>query len=301
MGGRTPRLPTWRYGKRLLWRGYDQWGVVEVVEGFLGRGLHFGTHALQGRINRKQPWLPVAEYAATMTAAAAFPAPQKRKVKHDDLPSQPQICFLGLGTGSLLWTYHYLMPHAKLKVIELRPAVIEVAQKLFRLDEIESVELLVGDAAERIRELPSKSQTIMLIDLFTSTGIADCLLDRSFWREVARVIHPTGVVCVNTWASRPELFTQVKECIHQAICPAGELYAIDHPTFSNIILFATPRLVDLDGVLKRSELIDDRLSPPQFRSSSKRRRWLREAEDAGLTGESISQRVQRISAPWLNW
>jgi hypothetical protein len=301
MSGRAPRLPTWRYGKRLLWRGYDEWGIVEVVEGFLGRGLHFGTSALQGRINREKPWLPVAEYAATMAAAAAFPAPQKRRSDHKaELPKQPQVCILGLGTGALAWTYHYLMPHAQITAIELRPAVVEVARSLFNLDKLSDLKLMVGDALACIKKLPTNSQTIIAIDLFTSIGMADCLLDRVFWREVGRVIHPTGVVCINTWASRPELFLQVHDCVEERICPAGNLYAIDHRHFSNLILFATPRLVDIEDICRRGQFIDDRLALPQFRSKNRRRRWLRESEYAGLSGESISDRLGRLASPLID-
>ena len=103
MAGSAPRFPTWRYGKRLLWRAHDQWGVVEAVDGHLGRELHFGNASLQGRINLEYPWLPVAEYVVSMSLAAAFPSPTKRVGQHfshksvsDSVPAVPQVCLLGL-------------------------------------------------------------------------------------------------------------------------------------------------------------------------------------------------------------
>ena len=114
------------------------------------------------------------------------------------------------------------------------------------------------------------------------------------------MIHPTGVVCINTWASRPELCLQIHDCVEETICPVGNLYAIDHRNFSNLILFATPDLVNIQDVCRRGQLIDERLSPPQFSSKSRQRRWLRESEDAGLSGESISDRLGRLASPLIS-
>lgn len=297
MAGRAPRFPTWRYGKRLLWRGYDEWGVVEVVEGHLGRGMHFGSASLQGRINRDLPWLPVAEYAISMSLAAAFPAPISRTQNKSVLPisSVPQICLLGLGTGSLTWTYHHLMPKAQLTVIELRPAVIEVAQTLFGLEQLSSqLKLIQGDALEKLSLVPTASQTLVAIDLFTANNMADCLLEPKFWRELARILHPLGVLCINTWGSRPEACAKIQAFIQQYICPAGDLYLLDHLSFTNEILFACPHPVDLAGVLKRSSVVESKLHRPKHTSPRQKKRWDKEAEAAGLSFESIGQRAQRL-------
>ena len=115
-------LPRWRYGKRLLWSGHDSWGKVEVVKNVLGATLHFGNSAVQGRLNLEIPWRIVTEYGMTMSAAAAFPEPVRRRTHQTSsqippqalslMPTQPKVCLLGLGTGALAWTYHHLLPHA---------------------------------------------------------------------------------------------------------------------------------------------------------------------------------------------
>lgn len=303
MAGRAPRFPTWRYGRRLLWRAHDQWGVVEATDGYLGRELHFGNAALQGRINRDYPWLPIAEYAVSMSLAAAFPAPAKRS-DHSPmspslglpLPTVPQVCILGLGTGALTWTYHHLMPHAQLTAIELRPAVIEVAQSIFGLNKLNpsKLKLIQGDALKQIAMLPTASQTLIAVDLFTSENMADCLLDPQFWRELARVLHPVGVVCVNTWGSRAESCLSIQYLMQKYICPGGDLYLLDHLNFTNEILFASPRSVNLQELIKRSVTIESKLTKPACSSKRQQRRWQKEAKRAGLSGEKISQRAQRL-------
>ena len=104
-----------------------------------------------------------------------------------EIPAVPQICLLGLGTGALAWTYHHLMPHAQLSAIELRPAVIEVAQSTFGLSPLSTskLKLITGDALEQISTLPASSQTIIAVDLFTSENMADCLLNPQLWKEVS--------------------------------------------------------------------------------------------------------------------
>lgn len=298
MLGRAPRLPTWRYGRRLLWRAYDEWGVVEVVEGFLGRALHFGTASIQGRINRDYPWLPVAEYAKTMSIAAAFPSPISRTAQESiQAPRVPQVCLLGLGTGSLAWSYHHLLPHAELTVIELRATVIEAAKQYFRLDDLAQrthLTILEGDALEQLGHLARGSQTLVAIDLFTASDMADCLNETQFWREVARVLHPRGVLCVNTWSSRPQACRFIHQMIEAHICPAGELYTLDHSGFSNLILFASPRPIELKSVLKRTEQIDEKLAWPEQKTARLQRKWKLEADHVGLSRETISARAHRL-------
>ena len=303
MAGRAPRFPTWRYGKRLIWRAHDQWGVVEAVDGYLGKELHFGSAALQGRINLEYPWLPVAEYGVSMSLAAAFPSPQERISRYQSntnvstsTPAVPQVCLLGLGTGSLTWTYHHLMPHAQLTVIELRPAVIAVAKSTFGLNKLSpsSLKIMQGDALEQITLLPTASQTLIAIDLFTADNMAECLLQPQFWRELSRIIHPVGVLCINTWGSRVECCLTIQNLIQKYICPGGDLYLLDHLNFTNEILFASPRAVDLQSVIKRSRVIESKLDIPVHHSKRKQKRWLKESKLAGLTLEKVHSRAQRL-------
>lgn len=297
--GRAPRFPTWRYGQRLVWRGRDDWGVVEVVKNKLGYSLHFGSAALQGRIHHTYPWLPVAEYVHSMAAAAAFPAPQQREKSPKDLfpiPTVPQVCLLGMGTGSLAWTYQHLLPHAKLTAIELRPAVIELATQLLSLSDLKQLTILQGDALLKLQELPDHSQTLVAVDLFMADGMAKCLLQQEFWEQVKRVLHPIGVVCVNSWSSKVELFKTIIHFLEQ-LYPQNPLMSVDHITFGNVILFATPRSVDRIGLLKRAQLIDEKLSLSRLDSKKAKRLWTKEAPELGLTGESVYERLSRAQEP----
>ena len=302
MAGSAPRFPSWRYGKRLLWRAHDQWGVVEAVDGYLGRELHFGSASLQGRINLEYPWLPVAEYAVSMSLAAAFPPPTERAKHHSHtsfnppVPAVPQVCLLGLGTGALTWTYHHLMPHAQLTAIELRPAVIAVAQSTFGLNNLNpsSLKLMQGDALEQITLLPTASQTLIAVDLFNAENMADCLLHPQLWKELSRVIHPVGVLCINTWGSRAESCLKIQNLVQKYVCPGGDLYLLDHLNFTNEILFASPRPVDLPSVVQRSKMIESKLDRPAHNSKRKQKRWLKESQQAGLTNEKVHARAQRL-------
>ena len=298
MIGRSPLFPTRRYGRRLKWRGQDEWGVVELVEGELGLELHFGSSALQGRINLAQPWRPIAEYAVSMAALAALPDPQSRR--DESLPNRPAICLLGLGTGSLAWTYHRLIPHGELTAIELRPAVIEVAIKRLGLSQLKGLKLYQGDAADQLAQLNDRSQTLIAIDLFTSEGMAPCLDSSRFWREVSRVLHPCGAVAINTWSGDQRAFDTLSSKVRSLLCPTGDMLIIDHEGFGNCIVLASPRALNREGTLLRADRIDRALSDatPQIRPRCKgwrgqRRGWAEAAKDAGLSGESVKGRLSR--------
>ena len=282
-----PKWPRWRYGKRLLWRSEDRWGPVEVVNGPLGRALHFGGEALQGRCHFDLPWLPVAEYLKTMVGAAAFPPPQSRQSDHS-LPNHPSICLLGLGTGSLAWSYRHLMPHAKLVAVELRQAVIDAGRACFRIDELE-LEVIHDDAANALQLLPIKSQTLIAIDLFMASGMVPILNRNDFWHAISKSIHPSGVVCVNTWSGDPQKFQELCELVKKWVCPGGDLLMVDHIGFGNVTLFAVPRPCELAQVIARAEHIDRAFAqaPPWNRKQQ------READRVGLTKETLVERLTR--------
>ena len=286
--GKAPRWPRWRYGRRLIWEGRDDWGIVEVVASPLGAALHFGNIGLQGRLCLDEPWRPIAEYAITMAGVAAFPAPQPR-ASQPDLPRQPQVCLLGLGTGSLAWSYHRLLPHAELTAFELRPAVIDAAYACFRLSEISPLKVVEGDASDLISTLPERSQTIIAIDLFNESGMVDLLQRGTFWRQVSRALHPSGVLCLNAWSGQADLFNRIIDHIERWVSPGGIQVGVSHEGFGNVVIFATPRPYHLDDVLKRAHQVDQILS--QGRKWS--RKQLQELIRVGINSENIAQRLSR--------
>ena len=286
--GQAPRWPKWRYGKRLVWEGADDWGPVEVVTSSLGGALHFGNRGLQGRFCLSEPWRPVAEYALTMAGAVAFPAPQSRS-QHHDLPSQPQVCLLGLGTGSLAWTYHYLLPHAEMTALELRPAVIEAARACFRLDELTQLKVIEGDALRSVSKLSERSQTLIVIDLFNDQGMAEVLHQPQLWREVGKVLHPCGALCFNAWSGQIDLLRSLVSYIERWVCPAGLQVGVSHYGFGNVTIFVTPRPYCWDDVLKRAQQVDKMLG----RGRVWTRKQHRELRRVGLTKEGVKERLSR--------
>lgn len=299
--GRAPLLPRRRYGKPLKWRGRDEWGELEVVEGELGLELHFGSSALQGRINLEQPWRPLAEYAVSMLTLAALPERQSRQDKTSlQVPDRPRVCLLGLGTGSLAWSYHRILPQAELTAIELRPGVIEVATQLFGLGSLTALRIIQGDASRELVQLADHSQTLVAIDLFTSTGMAPCLSSSDLWREVSRVLHPCGAIAVNSWSGDAEAFEKIFTEIKAHVCPQGDALIIDHEGFGNYIVLASPRPLDREGCLTRATQIDQLLNEGtpqahsyQSRRGPKKRDWESAAEEAGLSGEGVRERLRR--------
>lgn len=288
--GGQPRWPRRRYGRRLLWRGEDAWGEVEVVKSPLGAAMHFGSASLQGRLCLNEPWLPVAEYAVTMAGLAALPAPVSR-VSDSRAPLTPQVCLLGLGTGSLAWTYQHLLPSATLTALELRPAVIEAARACMRLDELSALRVIEGDADQTITTLEERSQTLIAVDLFTAQGMAEITGTSHLWRSVSRVLHPSGALCVNAWSGDLSRFRALLSLLERWVCPGGSLLSIDHLGFGNVVIFATPRPLEGRAMLTRASRVDQLLTPAQAWSRS----MYREAERVGLSGESIMSRLRRAS------
>jgi spermidine synthase len=196
---------------------------------------------------------------------------------------------LGLGTGSLAWTYHYLLPHAELTALELRPAVIEAARERLRLNELTQLKVIEGDALTSISMLPERSQTLMAIDLFTDQGMAEVLHKAELWRQVSRVLHPSGALCLNAWSGQIELLRSLVNDIERWVCPGGLQVGVSHPGFGNVTVFVTPRPYQWSDILQRAQKVDVMLA--------QRRVWTRgqtrEMRRVGLTQEGVVERLSR--------
>ena len=94
-----PTRLRWPWRAPLLLREHDEWGEVQITHSALGRELRFDGGALQGRINLQEPWVPLSEYAVTMSLAPAL-LPEELMSPPPSQARGAQVGVLGLGTGN---------------------------------------------------------------------------------------------------------------------------------------------------------------------------------------------------------
>lgn len=179
-----------RYGGQLVYLGRDEYSVIEVVESGRERHLHFGTESRQSSMLLHHPVSLALSYTRAMLAGLL-------------LCDEPQrVLLLGLGGGSLVRFLHHHFPELQIDVVELRPAVVEIAHQWFGLPQDERITIHIDDASAFMRgrsvELHG-NYDLILVDVFDAVGIAPGVGSGHFFAMCRERLCRTGVVSINLW------------------------------------------------------------------------------------------------------
>lgn len=273
----------------LLCTACDEWGEVQLNHAILGRELRFDGGALQGRLNLSEPWVPLSEYAVSMSLAPAF-LPTFNPLTQGD-PCCAQVCLLGVGSGNLAWTYQRALPKADFTLVELRKAVIEVANQGLGLKDLPHSKVLIKPAELALPCFEEAFFNLIAVDLFLSHGMAHPLMTSQFWGELFKCLSPQGVACVNLWSSDQEAFETILEMIRLHCGLARVIFSLSHLSFSNVILFICSPQITLQQVIRRATFLDHHL-----KSTMAPTRKIRKAQiEAGLSGEPLPDRAARLT------
>lgn len=169
----------------------DDYGPIDVVDESGGRlrSLHFGSSARQSTMFVNRPDDLTLEYTRCMMTAMLF------------LDGDPErVLMLGLGGGSMVKFLLRWCSGCAVDVAELRPAVVEVAQRYFALpDTHQRLHIYVGDGANFMRRSPPAPWDLVLLDLHTSEGMSPVVLGSDFLPACRRHTATAGVFAANLW------------------------------------------------------------------------------------------------------
>lgn len=117
-------------------------------------------------------------------------------------PAPERIFMAGLGGGSLVVALNDLLPEATIDVVEIDPAVVDVARRFFEFQPDSRTNVIVRDArvfAKRaLRQ--GASYDLILLDAYGGDYIPEHLMTVEFLEEVGSLLAPGGVVAANTFA-----------------------------------------------------------------------------------------------------
>ncbi|MBD3843240.1 MAG: fused MFS/spermidine synthase [Campylobacterales bacterium] len=109
-----------------------------------------------------------------------------------------EILVLGVAGGSVIKT---LVNEVKFKGrttgVEIDPAVVEIAKKYFRIDEIPNVEIVVDDAFEFVLKT-KKKYDLIIIDIFQDTEMPKFLFQDFFINRINFLLNVNGFILFNT-------------------------------------------------------------------------------------------------------
>jgi spermidine synthase len=184
------------------------------------------------------------EYVRQMAATLAFPAAPRR------------LLVLGLGAGAVPRLAQALVPGIQVDVVEIDPAVLEVATVHFGFEVGESMRVFVDDAAgwvhARARRRGVRYDAIHL-DCFDAHSMPPTLTTPGFLADLGRLLQPGGVVAANLVHTHRGYRTTLRRWVN---CFGG-LWLMAAPTRTNRVpvgaALGTP---DVKGALERARSLD---------------------------------------------
>ena len=165
------------------------------------------------------------------------------------LQPQPEtILVAGLGGGSIPMTLNNLFPEAKIDVVEIDQAVVNVAKEYFFFEENDNMKVTVKDARVFVKRaaLRGKKYDYIVLDAFGGDYIPEHLLTREFLGEVKTIMAVDGVLVANTFST--SRFYDHESVTYQDVF--NEFFNFKLPTSGNRII-----ITQLSSLPPRGELV----------------------------------------------
>lgn len=180
---------------------------------------------------------------------------------------RPVRRMLMIGGGAFSYPKHLLMSDdARLRatsidVVEIDPAIVDIARSHFFLDEVERkhgpegtgrLGIIVADGAQVLSSAADASYDVVVNDSFSGTDPTDGLLAPSLLLEAKRIMAPGGLYTVNMVAETPEEAAPFAQAVRVAFAHAYLLPCPDEEFdgSSNNLLIASDEPVSLPNLIE---------------------------------------------------
>ena len=107
------------------------------------------------------------------------------------------VTLLGLGGGALVHSLFHTLPDTKIDVVELRQAVIDVAQDEFFLPASERICIHCSSAEVYVSSAIAGSVELLLCDLFDASEASATQLDTVFYQRCKLLLAQNGWIAMN--------------------------------------------------------------------------------------------------------
>ncbi|MEY2699482.1 MAG: hypothetical protein RIQ52_237 [Pseudomonadota bacterium] len=215
---------TVRHGGQLVCCWRDSEGLLEVVDAYGVRSLHFGTAARQSAMCLREPDRVELSYVRAMLTSLAF------------MPLPRRILMIGLGGGSLAKALLQCCPEVRIRVVEYREQVLEIACQYFDLPQDERLEVVIADGrAHVMHDEADGGYDMLFVDAFSADGMAEFAEAPSFYARCLRLLAPGGVFAINLWGTQVAAYRLAMNLIRECF-PAGSL-RLPVPGKGNVIAF----------------------------------------------------------------
>jgi spermidine synthase len=117
-------------------------------------------------------------------------------------PDPKQVLILGLGGGTLPTAMTKLLPTASIDVVEIDPAVTQVAKRYFAFRDGGNTHTYEMDARVFVKKAgrEGRKYDLVVLDAFDREYIPEHLLTREYLTEVKALLKPGSVLAANTFS-----------------------------------------------------------------------------------------------------
>ncbi|HWP94588.1 MAG TPA: fused MFS/spermidine synthase [Gammaproteobacteria bacterium] len=117
-------------------------------------------------------------------------------------PQPRRVLVAGLGGGSIPTTFRRLFPDAEIDVVEIDPAVLDVAREHFGFRPDDRMRVILLDARVYVKQALRQSMRYdyIVLDAFNGDYIPEHLMTREFLEECRELLVEGGVLVANTFS-----------------------------------------------------------------------------------------------------
>lgn len=165
-------------------------------------------------------------------------------------PDARRVLVIGLGGGVIPRALRRIDPSMRIDVVELDPAVVEVAKRYFGYREDPLLRTRIGDGRVFVRRQARAGARydLIVIDAYERVYVPEHLMSREFIGEVKSLLAPGGVVASNTFARGP--LAPYETATYQSVF--GETRVVDMTLGNRIILAARDGLPSEDAMRRNA-------------------------------------------------
>lgn len=156
-----------------------------------------------------------------------------------------RVLVVGLGGGSMPMFVHRHFPLTYIDVVEIDPAVVEVARHFFGFSEDPRMKAHVADGRHFIEQAPQARYDVIILDAFSSAEVPMHLATVEFLQAVRRALAPDGVVVSNLWSRLYNRHYDSMVRTYQEVF--ADLRVLEAGQSVNHVLLATPRPINIDA------------------------------------------------------
>lgn len=187
-------LPSAVVAQKLIHSERSLYREVLVYEDGSTRCMCFTRNCRIGRqtcMNKEAPDRFVMNYTQMMMSSL-FLNPQPRS-----------ILIVGLGGGTLPRALTQVLPSTTIDVVEIDPAVVQVAKQYFAFRPSDRVRVYEVDGRVFVKraQREGRKYDLVMLDAFDHEYIPEHLLTKQFLEEVASLLTSQGVLAANTFSS----------------------------------------------------------------------------------------------------